>query len=83
MKIECHKNSMFHAVKIIDGSTTIDLGLLDESERDDLAIELIQAIYAIGPYGQADALEWLCGIFKQCGIELPTDAGDQQKEKEL
>lgn len=42
MNIECRKVGKYASVEIQEGSNTIDLGLLNEKERIDLAFLFIQ-----------------------------------------
>jgi hypothetical protein len=65
-----HTNCSFNSVKIIEGQTTIDLGLLDDRERDDLANIFINAIYEMGPRGHGQCEAWLNERLTNSGIDL-------------
>lgn len=69
MNIEARRVNLYLQVKIIEGNTTIDLGLLNEKECEPLACELIEAAYAIGP--RSNGGKWFSDLLDKCGINLP------------
>ena len=71
MNISVNQIGGYHNVEIEEGNTKIDMGLLDEKECYELAKELIDAVWYIGPADAHDCHEWLVELLKDCGIELP------------
>lgn len=71
MKIETKRTTSLIGVKIVDGGTTVDLGLLNDDERDELARELVEAVWAIGPNSHDNCSKWLADILSESGIKLP------------
>ena len=71
MEIDVRRHAVYSWVVIKDGGTTIDLGMLDDDERDDLAQTLINAAYEVGPKYHYDCESWFAGILEKCGIKLP------------
>ena len=72
MIIEVRRMVKHVFVKVKAGQDTIiDLGLLDEDERQTLAQTLIDAAYNLGPQFQPESHEWFEERLKKCGIELP------------
>ena len=71
MKIEIRRHSVYSWVVVKDGGTTIDLGMLNDDERDDLAKTLINAAYEVGPTFKYDCDPWFFGMLETCGIDLP------------
>ena len=78
MEIKIKNISRFVQIRIADGQTTIDLGLLNEVERDDLARTLIDAAFEMGPRDSNACAEWFTGMLARCGIELP-NVQDQRR----
>ena len=76
MNITVKKFSQYPDVKITHDSTTIELGMLDASERDELSREFIDAMWAMGPRDNDECAAWLLGIIAACGIELPNVRGE-------
>ena len=76
MEINARRHAVYSWVVIKDGGTTIDLGMLDDDERDDLAQTLINAAYEVGPKYHYDCEPWFAGILEKCGIKLPNVKGD-------
>ena len=70
MEINIRHTSSFAYVKIIEGQTTIDLGMLNDAERYELAGTLLDAAYELGPRHNARS-EWFDGLLTKIGIELP------------
>lgn len=58
-------------VTVIEGGTRIELGLLNESERNELAKTLLSAVWELGPRWTADCGQWMAELIEKCGIELP------------
>jgi hypothetical protein len=51
--------------------TTINLGLLNDAERNKLAEELIDGLSELGPINHREFKTWLNQLLKErCGIEL-------------
>ena len=71
MEIKIKHTSSFVQVGVAEGQTTIDLGLLNDDERDDLARTLIDAAYEMGPKYNDACEEWFAGMLERCCIELP------------
>jgi hypothetical protein len=73
MEIKIKHTNSFVRVMIIDGQTMIDLGLLNDKERDALAETLIEAVYVLGPPYNNACEKWFADRIKRCGIELPEE----------
>ena len=71
MEIKVKHTSSFAKVSVVEGHTTIDLALMNDSERDDLARTLIEAAFDIGPEYNNTCAEWFAGMLERCGIPLP------------
>lgn len=71
MQIIVKKYSRYPSVHIIEGGTTLDLGLLDERERDEMAKEFVEALWAMGPVGSDDCAAWLARMLAEVGIDMP------------
>lgn len=71
MEIKVKHISSYVEACVSEGQTTIHLGLLNDSERDDLAKILINAVYDIGPQQRDACAEWFAEILDRCGIILP------------
>lgn len=76
MQVEARNVGMYKNVAITVGSTRVELGLLNDTERDDLAVDMINGAWEMynGAWGlgpSANNAEWLLAIIKKCGIELP------------
>ena len=80
MKITVRKIYKYSSVEIEHDSTTIDLGMMDAGERDELSREFINAMWAMGPSNNDECVAWILGIIEACGIELPNPAvtGDSE-----
>ncbi len=74
MDIKTRQIGSYVAVQIVEGQTTIDLGTLNDSERDALATTLIEAAYEIGPRYSAECERWFAAMLKKSQIEIPPDA---------
>ncbi len=83
MEVKIRHTSSFAQATIIEGQTTIDLGLLNDSERDELAGTLLDAVYELGPRYNSDCVEWFAALLAKTGIELPNDklTGQQKPGK--
>lgn len=73
MQIIVKKNTRYPSVHIIEGGTTLDLGLLDERERDEMAKEFVEALWAMGPVGSDDCAAWLARMLAEVGIDMPNE----------
>ena len=71
MEIKVKHTSSFATAVVVEGQTTIDLGMLNDDERDDLARTLIDAALELGPRYNNACAEWFAGMLERCGIELP------------
>lgn len=71
MNVNVRRVHGYVSVQVIDGGFTLDLGLLNESERDELAKTLINAAYEIGQLDIGSCSEWFARLVNECGIELP------------
>jgi len=79
MEIKVKHTPSFTHVCVVVGQTVIDLGLLDDSERNDLARTLLDAAFEMGPrysnvceaLRKAIKVEWFAEMLERCGIELP------------
>lgn len=58
-------------VKVEEGGTTIDMGLLDDGDRAALAESLVSAIWELSPATQKGAEEWVAERFERAGVPLP------------
>ena len=58
MEIRVRHTESFVAVEIVEGGTTIDLGLLSHEERDALASTLVSADVQMGPGYNEACKEW-------------------------
>ena len=45
--------------KVIEGSTTIEMDLMDDVDRDDFAHILLETILSIGPSFDSDYVAWI------------------------
>jgi len=79
MEINVRRHSVYSWVVVKDGSTTIDLGMLNGEERDDVAQVLINAAYEIGPKFHYDCDPWFAAMLEKCGINLPQQCNIQQE----
>ena len=84
MEIKIKHTSSFAQAQIVEGQTKIDLGLLNDSERDELAGTLIDAAYELGPQHNNACAEWFAELLAKRGIELPNAdlTGNQKPGKE-
>jgi hypothetical protein len=71
MEIKIKHTSSFAQATIVDGQTTIDLGLMNDNERDELAGTLLDAAYELGPRYNNACAEWFVALLAKRGIELP------------
>ena len=71
MEIKVKHTPSFTHVCVVVGQTVIDLGLLDDSERNDLARTLLDAAFEMGPRYSNVCVEWFAEMLERCGIELP------------
>ena len=73
MEINVKNTLRFCTVKIAEGSATIDLGLLNDAECEELAQKFLDAAYALGPHPCVpnETSLWFAGLLDKCGIELP------------
>ena len=71
MEIKIRHTSSFAQAQLVEGQTTIDLGLLNDSERDELAGTLLDAAYELGPQYNNACAEWFAELLAKRGIELP------------
>lgn len=58
-------------VAVIEGVTRIEMGLLNESGREELAKTLINAAWELGPRWTDDCVQWMASMIAKCGIKLP------------
>jgi hypothetical protein len=79
MEIKVIHTSSFVNVKVVESSATLDLGMLNNDERDELAGVLVDAAFEMGPKHYNDCAEWFAAILAKRGIELP-DAQNQGLE---
>ena len=80
MQIIVKKYSRYPSVHIIEGGTTLDLGLLDERERDEMAKEFVEALWAMGPVGSDDCAAWLARMLAEVGIDMPNTTGQGRSD---
>lgn len=73
-------SNQFVEVIVCDEGTTINLGLLNESECEELAEKFINAAHEIGPRFYAEATPWFFERVAKCGIDLPNAGLDRQEE---
>ena len=66
----------FREVEVTDGNAKIVSGFLDENEVNELAKQLADVMYDIGPSENYDCAKWIKGIFEKAGIELPSSCRD-------
>jgi hypothetical protein len=71
MEIKVRHTSSFVSVQVVESLTTIDLGMLNGAERDELACILVDAAFEMGPKHYNDCAEWFSAILAKRGIELP------------
>lgn len=57
-------------VEIEADNIKIDLGMMDEKERDNFAKTLIEAVWEIGPQSCVDCERWMKELIENCGIDL-------------
>lgn len=67
-----HASSSLTYVKILEGNTTIDLGCLNDRERDELAKQFLCAVWELGPNFNCDCEKWFADMLKKSGIEIPS-----------
>lgn len=77
MEIKVRHTQAFVAVQVCDGQTTIDLGTLNEAERDELACQLILAAFEMGPTDYDQCYDWFPKQVARCGIESPSEPVDE------
>jgi hypothetical protein len=71
MEIKVRHTSSFVTVQVVESSTTLDLGMLNDAERDELAGILIDAAFEMGPKYNNTRAEWFAVLLAKRGIELP------------
>lgn len=71
IEIRTRRTNCFVDVQIVSDNATIYLGLLSDSERDELAKTLLEALWGIGP--NEGCLVWLASIFEKCQIDIPSE----------
>jgi hypothetical protein len=76
MEIKVRHVGRFVDVQVVESSTTIDLGVLDEAERDELAGILVDAVYGMGPIYNDKCAEWFADLLANRGIVLPNAGGE-------
>ena len=70
MEFHIRRIGEIHAnVKVADGGTTIEIGLLDEDERLELAKTLVNAAYELGPKYCYECNEWFRDVLLACDIQ--------------
>jgi hypothetical protein len=74
MEIKVRHTSRFVTVQVVESSTTIDLGMLNDAERDKLAGILIDAAFEMGPKYNNVCEEWFAALLAKRGIVLPSSA---------
>lgn len=74
MEIKIKHTSSFVTVQIVESSTTLDFGMLNDAERDELASILVDAAYEMGPKYNNACAEWFAKLLDKRGIELPNKA---------
>jgi hypothetical protein len=71
MRIQTRRSDPFIEVKVVDGGTTIHLGLLTWSASDELAESLLSGVWDLGPRGiNIAAVAWFKERLQAAGIEL-------------
>lgn len=71
MEIKVRHTSSFVTVQVVESSTTLDLGMLNDAERDELAGILVDAAFELGPKYNNACAEWFAALLAKRGIELP------------
>lgn len=71
MEIRVRHAGSYVAVEIVEGGTTIDLGLLSHDERDALASTLVSAVVQMGPVYNEACKAWFDKLASENGM---TDA---------
>jgi hypothetical protein len=71
MEIKIRHTSRFVNVQVVESSATIDLGMLNDAERDELAGILVDAVYEMGPKYNDTCAEWFAALLAKRSIELP------------
>lgn len=66
MDFSYRQTSKYTIVEVEHGDTKINLGVLDDTERDELAVTLVDAAFIIGP--REKRIEWFTNILSRCGI---------------
>ena len=56
------------------GSTTIELGAMNEEERNELAISLMEAARTLGQASEFYYRDWLKNIIRESGCDLAVNA---------
>lgn len=47
-----------------------DTDLMNDNERDELAVALIEAVWSMGPNSLDECKDWLLNMANRCGVEL-------------
>lgn len=79
MEINVKRSPSFVRVDVVEGQTTIDLGMLNHLERDCLAQTLISAAFEMGPNCREDCAEWFAAMLKEAGVELPKTSTEESQ----
>jgi hypothetical protein len=82
MEIKVRHVTRFVDVQVVESSETIDLGVLDDAERDELAGILIDAVYEMGPIYNDKCAEWFADLLAKRGIELSNATAQLRSEAE-
>ena len=70
MKFDIRKYSKYKNVSFNHEGITVDMGFHDESEARDLACDLVDTVWLLGPDDQKECVEWIHKIFKENGVDL-------------
>ena len=73
MIIHTKKTGAYVRVSLEYNNVNIDMGLLDDNERNELAKTLVEGLWAMGPSMNIDCASWVKEIFADCNIELDID----------
>jgi hypothetical protein len=73
MEIKIRHTSRFVNVQVVESSATIDLGMLNDAERDELAGILVDAAFEMGPKYNDECAEWFADLLAKRSIVLPTN----------
>jgi hypothetical protein len=73
MEAKIHQIGNYTTAVLTHESLSIDLGMLSEAERDDLAVEFLDIVWNLGPDGVDTCSKWLQATMGRCGITLPSE----------